>query len=97
MLQQVLDGAVLLDEFLGGLGSHTGAAGDVVGRVAHETQDVDQLGGRLDAILFLDLIDTLDDVLARVKDLDVRGHQLAEVLVTGDHIGEESLLLGQVG
>ena len=95
--QQVLDGAILLDEFLGGFGTHTWAAGNVVGSIAHETQDVDELGGALDAVFAFDFLHAHDFVLAWVENLDVRRHQLAKVLVTCDHIGKETLLLGLMG
>ena len=96
VFQQVLDGAVLLDKFFGGLGTHAGAAGDVVGAVSHQSQDVDELGGGLDAVFGVHLLDAQNFFLERVIDLDVGGHQLAEVLVARNHIGEEPLLLGLV-
>ena len=94
MLQQVLDGAVLLDEFFGRLGAHTGASGDVVGGVAHQSQNVDELRRRLDAVFGIDLLDAHNLILAGIENLDVGCHQLSEVLVSSDHIGEESLLFG---
>ena len=95
--EQILDGTELLDEFLGILGAHARATGDVVGGVAHQAQDVDELFGRLDAVFGIDLLDAQNLFLERVIDLDVGGHQLPEVLVSRDHIGEKSLLLGLVG
>ena len=97
MLQQVLYGAELLYQFLGGLGTHAGAAGDIIGGVTHQSQDVDELLGRLDAVLVIDFFHAQDFFLERVIDLDVRSDQLAEILVSGDHIGEETLLLGLMG
>ena len=97
MLQQVLDGAELLDELLGRLGPHARAAGDIVSGISHQSQDVDELLGRQDAILVVDFFHAQDFLLERVIDLDVGRYQLPEVLVTSDHIGEETLLLGLVG
>ena len=97
MGEQILDGTELLDKFLGVLGTHAWASGDVVGGVAHQAQNVDELFGGLDAVFGIDLLYAQNLFLERVIDLDVGGHQLPEVLVSRDHIGEKSLLLGLVG
>ena len=51
-------------------------------------------GGCGDAVFLVDLVHAQDLLFGGVQDLDVGGDQLTEVLVAGDHIGEESLLLG---
>ena len=97
VFQQVLNGTVLLNQFFGGLWPYTRTSRDVVGGVAHEAQDVDELRGLLDAIFGLDFFHSHHLVLARVKYFDIGCHKLAEILVTGDHISEEALLLGLMG
>ena len=86
----MLDAAILLHEFLSGLGAHAGAAWNVVGRVAHEAQDVDDLQGIGDAVFCLDFINAQHLVLAGVVDFGVFVHQLSEVLVAGHHVGHET-------
>ena len=66
VLQQILDRSKLLYERFGLFGTHPGATGDVVGSVAHQSQQVDDLEGRLKSILLLDLLDTQDFALCRV-------------------------------
>ena len=46
MFQHVLHRTKLLDEFGGSLLAHTGTTGEIVGRVAHQCQQVDDLIGR---------------------------------------------------
>ena len=90
MLQQCLYAPELCDELLGGLLSDAGAAGDVVGRVAHQSQHVNDLVGALDAELGLHLLGShgleAAGVLGPVH-ADAAAHQLAVVLVGGHHVG----------
>ena len=51
LLVEGLDAAILLDEIHGGLLSHTGDAGDIVGGVPHEGLEVDHVDG-IEAVLF---------------------------------------------
>ena len=53
MGQQIFDAAKVGDEFHGCLFAHTGTARNVVGAVAHESQDIDYLLGRIDAVFGL--------------------------------------------
>ena len=100
MGQQILDAAKVGDEFHGGLLTHAGAARYVVGTVAHEAQNVDDLLGRVDAVFGLYLVGAQYlEVAAELGAIheDVGRYQLSVVLVGGHHVGIEILLLGQFG
>ena len=58
MGQQILDATEVGNEFYGRLFAHTGTARYVVRTVAHQSQYVDDLFGRLDTIFGLDLFGT---------------------------------------
>ena len=77
--------AALLDQPGGGFGADAGHAGHVVGAVAHQSQDVDDLVG-LDAEFGDHCLDADGFVVvggaARVEQLDAGAHQLHEVLVS---------------
>ena len=83
-LEQPVEAAVLLDPLLGRDLAHARHAGDVVGRVAHERQDVDHLAGR-DAEELLDPLVVEELLLARVEDAHAGAlDQLQHVLVGRD-------------
>src|SRR4051812_23169667 len=80
VLQQVVDGAELLQVLRRCLRPHAGDAGDVVDRVADERLVVDHLLG-LDAPVADQRLAIEDLLLAEVEDLDAIGEQLSEILV----------------
>ena len=95
--QQVLDAAELGDEFLCRLLAYARTAGDVVRRVAHQAQHVDDLQGGLDVELRLDFLRAHHLEAARVLGAvheDVLAHQLAVVLVGRHHVGGDALPSG---
>ena len=98
---EVFDGAVLLDEGFGGFFAEAGDAGDVVRGVAPEAEDVGNLRGVGDEPFFADGmgVDAFGVVsgAAGFVDEGAVGDQLCEVLVGGDHVGEEALGFGEAG
>ena len=88
-LHHLLDAAELVDELLGGLLPHPRDAGDIVGGVAPETEEVDDLTGIADAEFLLHLGDAHDSVgashAAEAVHLDMLGDELGEVLVGRHH------------
>ncbi len=88
--------------FASSLGTDAGHAGDVVGRVAHQPQVVDELVG-CDAVLLLHALGVehhhVADALLGVDDAGEPGRQLAGVLVAGDQQRAEAkpLVAGRDG
>ena len=84
-----LDGAELGDEFFGGLLPHSGHTGDVVGGVAPEAEEVDDLAAMVDAeeLVHLERREYLVGLAgtAEAVHLDARGDELGEIFVGGDH------------
>ena len=93
MVERVFERAVLRDEFLRGLLADAGDAGDVVGGVAREAEDVGHLVAALDAPLGQHLGHAEDfravAHAAGAIDEDAFIHELAEILVGRDHVGGE--------
>ena len=88
--EQLLYAAKLLDELGGGLLAHARTAGDVVGSVAHQAEDVYDLARRVYAPLLADGLGTHEVEVAlrpRAKHGDVLGDELPVVLVGGEHVG----------
>ena len=88
-LIDTLDGAELLQEFGGRLVADSRDAGDIIGRVALETEEVGNLLGG-DTIALVDLIAIIDDYISdafasRHHPHSLIGNQLESVLVAGDH------------
>ncbi len=85
----LLDAAELVDELLGGLLPHPRDAGDIVGGVAPEAEEVDDLTGIADAEFLLHLGDAHDGVgashAAEAVHLNMLGDELGEVLVGRHH------------
>ena len=80
----------LVDEFHGGLLTYTGAAREIVSRVAHECQEVDDLKWGRDVILFRYLLWShyfIASSVAWTIDVDVVADQLSVVFIGGEHIG----------
>ena len=87
--KQIVDAAKLVDEFCGRLLAHTRAPREVVGRVAHKCQEVDDLRWGSDTVFFLNLTFTdfvVATAVSRPVHIDVRLHELTIVLVGGKHI-----------
>ena len=101
MHQKVLDGAELLDEFLGGLLPHPRATGNVVGGVAHQSQHVDDLEAIGEPVFCLHLFgaEEFGVLLAHAGAVHphLRRHQLGVVLVGGHHEGVDALAVGLPG
>ncbi|CAK7285478.1 hypothetical protein SGPA1_31351 [Streptomyces misionensis JCM 4497] len=99
-LDQLGEGAELVDPLGGGLLADAGDAGEVVGRVAAQGGEVRVLGGR-QAVLLLDLLrgepGQLRDALGRVQHGGVLADQLEGVAVAGDDQHLEALGLGLGG
>ena len=90
MLQHLLDASELSDEFLRRFLADARTAGNVVGRVSHQTEHVDDLRGRVNIELSLDGIYPHDlkfmvAVFGAVHE-DTARHQLTVVLVGSHHI-----------
>ena len=87
MREHILDGAVGQQQFRGRLGADARHAWDVVGRIAHESLEVDELQ-RLKAVLLLEgrrvVILDLRDALLGQEDAQIRPHELQGVAVTRD-------------
>ncbi len=93
MSEEVLDRSPLSHQLPGGLFAHPGNAGNVVGAVAHQAEDVDDLLGTLHPPEFAQGGE-IDDVVfaAAAPGFPHRaglGDQLSEILVGGDHEGFE--------
>ena len=92
--EQLLDGAELTDELDGRLFAHAGTARNVVGRVAHEAEQVNHLFGRLQRVFGLHLLGAelfeRSAAACRAAHGDVRRHELGVVLVGRHHVGVES-------
>ena len=95
--QQILDAAVLDDQFAGGLLADAGHTRDVVRRVAPQADDVDDLLRPLHAPLFADLgqAENFGGIAhaSGLVDEGLFGDELAEVLVRRHHVALEVLLL----
>jgi hypothetical protein len=86
--EEVVERAVLGDEFGGGLGTDAGNARDVVNRVAHECEHVDDLIGG-EAGVGHEGVGGEELVLVDVEDLDASGlEELLEVFVVADEADE---------
>ena len=93
MIEQVLDASELRHQLLSGFLSHTGTAGDIVRRVAHQPQYVYHLCGRFDGELGFYLFDAHHFKPSRMSGpihKDVFAHQLPIVFVGSHHIGGDS-------
>ena len=88
--EHLVDVAELGEQFHGRLLAHARTAREVVGRVAHECQQVDHLSGALQTILGRYLVGThrlVTTAMAGPELIHMTAHQLAIVLVGGEHIG----------
>lgn len=90
-----------VDEFGCAFFSDAFDAGDIIYGIAHQGQDIDDLFGAFNAIIFTYLFWSPDfrtiALLGRLIDKDVIGHQLAEVFIRRDHIYIVALLFGAFG
>ena len=98
VLDQRLDGPVLVDKLDGRLLADAGHAGHVVGGVAHERQQVHELGRLQAAVLLAEglgrlAVERLAHV-GRAEHGDAVGEQLAEVFVRREDDGVDALVLG---
>ena len=87
--EEVLHGIKFAEEFLGGLFADSGDAGDVVGGVAHEAEDIDDLRGSFHAPDFAHAGE-VDDIVfgslaAGFPHVGALVDELGEVLVGSDH------------
>ena len=97
ILQQIFDRAIFLEKFLRRLLSDTRAAGNVIGTVTHQTQEVDHLVDRSQRVFIQDFFDAHHLVVASELGAVHKymfGYQLAVVFVGCHHINFESLFLG---
>ena len=92
--QQIFNGAELLNEFFRRFRTHAGAAGNVVGRVAHQSEQVNHLNRVGQTVLLLHLFHAHDFIFTGIVDFRAVVHQLPKILVTRHHIGFETVLAG---
>ena len=100
--EQVVDAAKLVYQFHGGLFAHAGTARNVVGRVAHESEQVDHLF-RFGNSVFRSHLLFAPNVVARATEtgtihIDVGSDELPIVFVGGEHVGlyaSQTSLCGQ--
>ena len=96
-LQKLIYAAKLVDQFHGRLLPYPGTSREIVGRVAHECQQVYHLLGCADTIFLFYLFGT-DDVVASTVfgfvHAHMVAHQLSVVLVGCHHIGVKLRLTG---
>ena len=90
--QQILDAAELLDELLCRLLAHSRTARDVVHRIAHQSEHVDDLQGRLQSPLPLHFLHSeylclVASAHGRTVDAHAVGDELTVVLVGCHHVG----------
>ena len=100
MCEHVVDTPKLCDEFRGSLLAHSRTSGEVVGRVAHKRQQVDDLCGGRYTILLRHLAFAQRVVTATMTgsvDIDIVPHELSVVLVGGEHIGLDAHASGSGG
>ena len=99
--QDVFEGSVLSEELGGGFLADSGDSGNVVDRVAHQSQDIDDLIHPLNAPLFADLggphhFGGLASA-GRLVHLDSVGDKLPKILVRRHHEHLKAGLFGLVG
>ena len=90
VFEKVVDASELVNEFHGSLLTDTGTPWEVVGRVAHQRQQVNNLICRGDTIFLANFLWTHFFIAAPVtwtELINVLAHQLTIVLVGGEHIG----------
>ena len=88
--EHVVDAAEFAYEFCSGLRTHARTSGEVVGRIAHECQEVNHLSRGVEFVLGANLVRSHRFVSATVTWSEyehVVAHQLAIVLVWCEHIG----------
>ena len=91
--EHVVDAAEFAYELGGGLRTHAGASREVVGRIAHQRQEVDDLSRGVEFVLGAHLVGAHSFVSAAVTWPEyehVVAHQLAIVLVGREHIGRDA-------
>ena len=96
--KQILDAAELGYQFLCRFFSHTRASRNVVGRISHESEHVDDLQRRLDVELGLDFFHShhfkiFVTVFGAIHE-HVFTHQLSVVLVGSHHVGIDASFTG---
>ncbi len=99
-LKHILDGAELADELHGGFLADARTAGNVVGRVAFERQQIHDLTGTVNAVTLAYLprpahLEALAFQRGAIHEYGV-GHELAIVLVGRHHIRDEAAVGGAV-
>ena len=98
MVVQPLHGAIGLQEFDGGLFADPRHSRDVVGRIAHQPEQIDDLLGVFQSVAFTHFLRTPNRggvaAAARTIHPDLLGHKLGEVLVWRHHEHVEAFLLG---
>ena len=85
-----------LDEFNGLFRPHARAAGDIVGGVAHQAEQVNHLGGRGDVVFVANALHVQAFVFARIVDGDAVAHQLRQIFVATHEYRVNAPLLGGV-
>lgn len=96
-VEEGFEGAELVEEGDGALVANAGSAGDVVGGIAHQGEEVgDPFGG--DALEFPDFSGVVEGVLLHgIEHEDLFGDELEHVLVAGDDPGFEAFGGGAAG
>ena len=97
MGKQVFDAAEFRYQFLRGFLAHARTAGDIVGRVSHQSQHIDDLLGGPDiefGFYLLDAHDFKSAAMFGTVHKHVVRYQLAVVFIGGHHIGGDTLLSG---
>ena len=87
-LQQFINRIEVVDEFGGSFFSHTRTAGEIVGRVAHQCQEVDDLKWGSDTIFITHLLGThhlITASMTRTVDAHPVCDQLAIILIGREH------------
>ena len=94
MLEHIVDGTELIDQFSGCFLSDTGTAREIVCRVAHQCEEVDYLSGSGYAVFRFHLLFTERLVAAAMPGavhMDIGPDQLAVVFVGSEHKSIDSI------
>ena len=101
MFEQVFDRAVLCDQFLRSLRSNAGDAGNIVGGIAREAENVSDLLDALDLPVLEHFGNTHNfrrqTALGGFIDEGVCVNELGEIFVRRDHVGVEAFFLCTTG
>ena len=101
VLQQVFDGFKFIQQFCGGLLPHSGTSGNIIGRIAHQSQQINHLkriGQRIffHHFLVVQYIKIVAAVLGFVNE-NMRLNELSVILIGSHHIDIERVFVGLFG